>query len=328
MMPIVGDKNTYQQSEDLSNLMCLACKDDKQQNIKAYGFCKTCSESLCYTCYIHHTTPRLYKHHVLQKIPCAKSEIFTNKCPHHEQLIQFYCSRHKHYGCSTCFATDHRACIGVTYVEDKYQKLTSRFHKLDAKIKQNSETAKKNKVTAEELYREALNNQIKLKNKIKNFYYSIDTNEIKEAKAQKTEDQNKMENLLETNKTITNTVHDLKLSIQTLYNNKRNVELLRKMEEIETQVKNAERIILKLEKDNTIARYRFEPTRELQEIMDNANTHGEIKYEDKETSAHNSIREACGQMLLLILKFLVVVILHVSVILISFSAAQKLKENN
>jgi hypothetical protein len=98
-------------------LFCIPCERDGERE-PAKGFCTTCNEHLCKTCYKHHKKPAPSRNHVLldensmPTTPTApESQDDFDSCDDHQDKKQkYYCKDHDIVVCSVCVTLDHRTC--------------------------------------------------------------------------------------------------------------------------------------------------------------------------------------------------------------------------
>ncbi|XP_060581963.1 uncharacterized protein LOC132738478 [Ruditapes philippinarum] len=98
-------------------LFCIPCDRDGERE-PAKGFCTTCNEHLCKTCYKHHKKPAPLRNHVLldeysmPTTPTASlSQDDFDSCDDHQDKKQkYYCRDHDIVVCSVCVTLDHRTC--------------------------------------------------------------------------------------------------------------------------------------------------------------------------------------------------------------------------
>ena len=113
---------------------CHPCSSDGKR-IQAEGYCETCNDFLCETCYKAHTIPKGYRHHVLldkSSMPhsAAESQREPNRgactlpCPdHNNKIIEYYCPVHDSVVCCVCAVLKHKSCT-VNYIPNLDKALT------------------------------------------------------------------------------------------------------------------------------------------------------------------------------------------------------------
>ncbi|XP_060567923.1 uncharacterized protein LOC132726605 [Ruditapes philippinarum] len=98
-------------------LFCIPCDRDGVR-VPAKGYCSTCKEHLCDTCYKHHKKQTPSRHHILldqdsmpttPSIPIVKDE-FDSCDDHGDEKLKFYCKEHGIVVCSVCVTLNHRLC--------------------------------------------------------------------------------------------------------------------------------------------------------------------------------------------------------------------------
>ncbi|XP_060596614.1 uncharacterized protein LOC132750623 [Ruditapes philippinarum] len=98
-------------------LFCIPCDRDGER-VPAKGFCTTCNEHLCKTCYKHHRKPAPTRNHVLldedsmSTTPTApiSQDDFDSCDDHQDEKQKYYCRDHDIVVCSVCVTLDHRTC--------------------------------------------------------------------------------------------------------------------------------------------------------------------------------------------------------------------------
>ncbi|XP_053407610.1 uncharacterized protein LOC128559563 [Mercenaria mercenaria] len=120
-----GDKTTQER-------VCHPCQEDGVTK-QAYGYCKTCKEYLCETCYKYHRKPKPCKDHILvddiDGYESEKDEIpppvperkkkFNTKCnDHRNEDLKYYCRTHDIIICSVCALKRHKECEDVDYIPE------------------------------------------------------------------------------------------------------------------------------------------------------------------------------------------------------------------
>ncbi|XP_060596616.1 uncharacterized protein LOC132750624 [Ruditapes philippinarum] len=103
-------------AEDLL-LFCIPCDRDSKR-VPAKGFCTTCNEHLCKTCYKHHKKPAPLRNHVLLDENCMPTtptvplsqDNFESCDDHQDEKQKYYCRDHDIVVCSVCVTLDHRTC--------------------------------------------------------------------------------------------------------------------------------------------------------------------------------------------------------------------------
>ncbi|XP_060567924.1 E3 ubiquitin-protein ligase Midline-1-like [Ruditapes philippinarum] len=103
-------------------LFCIPCDRDGAR-VPAKGYCSTCKEHLCDTCYKHHKKQTPSRHHILLDqdsmpttpiVPIVKDE-FDSCDDHEDEKLKFYCKEHDIVVCSVCVTLNHRLC-NVEYI--------------------------------------------------------------------------------------------------------------------------------------------------------------------------------------------------------------------
>ncbi|XP_060592003.1 uncharacterized protein LOC132746769 [Ruditapes philippinarum] len=103
-------------------LFCIPCDRDGAR-VPAKGYCSTCKEHLCDTCYKHHKKQTPSRHHILldqdsmpttPSVPIVKDE-FDSCDDHGDEKLKFYCKEHDIVACSVCVTLNHRLCT-VDYI--------------------------------------------------------------------------------------------------------------------------------------------------------------------------------------------------------------------
>ncbi|XP_060570476.1 E3 ubiquitin-protein ligase TRIM33-like [Ruditapes philippinarum] len=98
-------------------LFCIPCDRDGKR-VPAKGFCTTCNEHLCKTCYKHHKKPAPTRNHVLldeDSMPTTHTvqlyqDNFESCDDHQDEKQKYYCRDHDIVVCSVCVTLDHRTC--------------------------------------------------------------------------------------------------------------------------------------------------------------------------------------------------------------------------
>ncbi|XP_060567926.1 uncharacterized protein LOC132726608 [Ruditapes philippinarum] len=118
-------KKTFSASQSSAEdfiLFCIPCDRDGVR-VPAKGYCSTCKEHLCDTCYKHHKKQTPSRHHILldqdsmpttPSVPIVKDE-FDSCDDHEDEKLKFYCKDHDIVACSVCVSLNHRLCT-VEYI--------------------------------------------------------------------------------------------------------------------------------------------------------------------------------------------------------------------
>ena len=124
------DKDLWESSDNHSSspVLCQPCSNGGNF-LPAHGYCKTCIEYLCKTCYTAHTIPSPLRHHVLldkSRMPNTaptsyrntKQSVCTLPCPDHaDKFIEYLCPVHDSVVCGVCAVLKHKPCA-VEYIPD------------------------------------------------------------------------------------------------------------------------------------------------------------------------------------------------------------------
>lgn len=103
---------------------------DNEDGNLAVGYCQTCAEYLCKTCFDVHLVPKPSRNHVLlgeNEMPMERGNVedktgseldsaFEACEKHAQEVIKFYCAEHELFCCGSCVALEHRACGNVEYL--------------------------------------------------------------------------------------------------------------------------------------------------------------------------------------------------------------------
>ncbi|XP_053374847.1 E3 ubiquitin-protein ligase TRIM33-like [Mercenaria mercenaria] len=117
-----GDVTPIKDGSDADfDIVCTPCGEGNISE-EAVKYCPDCQEYLCTTCTIHHGRQKATRSHKLLDRDTAKQgsvPAVTTKCRYHpDRDIEMYCEGHDMVYCLKCIATDHRACSGVTGIEE------------------------------------------------------------------------------------------------------------------------------------------------------------------------------------------------------------------
>ncbi|XP_045165599.2 uncharacterized protein LOC123529352 [Mercenaria mercenaria] len=97
----------------------IACTPCGEANIReeAVKYCLDCQQYMCTTCSTYHGRQKATRFHKLLDRDTAKP--VSAKCLYHPNRdIEMYCGTHDMVYCSKCIATKHRACCGVTDIDE------------------------------------------------------------------------------------------------------------------------------------------------------------------------------------------------------------------
>ncbi|XP_045173232.2 uncharacterized protein LOC123534850 [Mercenaria mercenaria] len=117
-----GDVTSIKDGSDARfDIVCTPCGEGDVRE-EAVKYCPDGQEYLCTTCTIHHGRQKATRSHKLLDRDTAKQGLVsavTTKCRYHpDRNIEMYCAGHDMVYCLKCIATDHRACSGVTGIEE------------------------------------------------------------------------------------------------------------------------------------------------------------------------------------------------------------------
>ncbi|XP_053376034.1 transcription intermediary factor 1-beta-like [Mercenaria mercenaria] len=117
-----GDVTSVKDGSDADfDIVCTPCGEGNIRE-EAVKYCPDCQEYLCATCTIHHGRLKATRsHNVLDRNAAKQASVIavTTKCRYHpDRDIEMYCAGHDMIYCLKCIATDHRACSGVTGIEE------------------------------------------------------------------------------------------------------------------------------------------------------------------------------------------------------------------
>ena len=123
------DKDLPNSSDEVLPPHCQPCSNDGEL-LPAEGFCETCAEYLCDTCYKAHTIPTPSRNHVLldkkqilrnsfnTKVK-PKPSLCTIRCTEHpEEIVKFYCQTHDSVVCGVCALRNHQQPCSCEYIPD------------------------------------------------------------------------------------------------------------------------------------------------------------------------------------------------------------------
>ncbi|XP_045172409.2 uncharacterized protein LOC123534301 [Mercenaria mercenaria] len=117
-----GDLTSIKNGSDVDfYIACTPCGEDNIR-VEADKYCVECQEYMCTTCTRHHGRPKATRSHkLLDKDAVKQGSVVatTTKCLYHsDRDIEMYCEAHDMVYCAKCIATEHRACSGVTNIEE------------------------------------------------------------------------------------------------------------------------------------------------------------------------------------------------------------------
>ncbi|XP_053376130.1 uncharacterized protein LOC123534284 [Mercenaria mercenaria] len=117
-----GDLTSVKDGSDADfDIVCTPCGEDNIRE-EAVKYCPECQEYLCITCTRHHGRQKITRSHKLLDRNAAKQASvvsMTTKCHYHpDRDIEMYCGTHDMVYCTKCIATEHRACSGVSGIEE------------------------------------------------------------------------------------------------------------------------------------------------------------------------------------------------------------------
>jgi hypothetical protein len=103
-------------------VICEPCKE-REIDSYAYKYCVTCQESQCRKCAeVHKSYKATRSHHLVQiedwQVPlklCSDLKVMRKCKQHAEKELEFCCTEHKEFLCSTCLLTEsvHRHCTTI-----------------------------------------------------------------------------------------------------------------------------------------------------------------------------------------------------------------------
>ncbi|XP_045208466.2 uncharacterized protein LOC123560322 [Mercenaria mercenaria] len=109
---------------------CTPCQREKKK-LPAEGFCKTCNEYLCETCFRYHIRLLVSKNHVMlskenmprKEIVPDNEDVLEEICECHDgKIVEFYCKTCDIVGCLICVTSKHENCE-IVYIPEYTKEL-------------------------------------------------------------------------------------------------------------------------------------------------------------------------------------------------------------
>ena len=287
-------KRSIERSSDLfPENFCEPCYEVDEKVKQAAGYCLDCDEDLCLDCFSTHLRRKLFRNHkLMEKTTKPKTKPVQQTSPqnldeecllHHGETIQHFCQTHFQFCCEACLKINHSSCY-----TDKISKLARNIQYSDELIHLDktlntlkrgfNDTLSKtgnNEIVIQRNYSCAMNDMKKIRDKFDKLMNEteLQCDKIKE------EDFDKIENVSETCDIVIKQINKLASNLETLKAKGENKQLFIAMKRAESQLKSLEENLDKLDNDNTVREYKFEPNEELIALLNDFKVLGKLSFQ-------------------------------------------------
>ncbi|WAR26032.1 TRI45-like protein [Mya arenaria] len=305
-------------------LGCTPCSQDRKYE-KPEAFCTSCEEFLCFVCAKVHRNQRITRHHALlenSEMPSSIVSDFSNEgicteiCSGHpSEFVKYYCTSHLAFLCGDCVIREHRNCE-VEHIPNackdyrngvEYTSIVGDITTLDYEFKYFKSALEKSIHSAQHL---GAQQKQAIQDYKFNLFKRIEQSECKlidKIEEIKTKDETRLTTMkaripgvLSSINSIKSTLHSKNVNSSQLY-----VEAKRAKQEVAKL-----RLALdRMNKENTIQKYRFKGDILSESMLATNNALGSIKEDDNDddaltdTTDHDLItdcddaKDFCGQLL-------------------------------
>lgn len=295
--PNLSDSVLKSSTEDF-DYKCDPCHSDKQV-VEAAGFCVTCQEYLCKSCFKFHQKTSALKHHeLLDEVSMLTSarregtnsvpEIFTERCStHKDEFIKFFCPRHETLGCTDCITLNHRTCK-IDYIPDKCagiaegEEYTEVMRNLDQRIKETDYVMKKAEHRDKSIdtqYQSVRNEVAKHRKQIDDRLDKMQEKINHITESRKSQDKQVVKEAISVCSEMSRDVKKMQISLQDNKASKRNIQIYIDMKQAKSKLKakaiqHAEHLL-----DTINVKYKFKSNDELEKL-----TFGEVSFPIKSSN--------------------------------------------
>jgi hypothetical protein len=281
--------------EDLK-VYCQPCDRDGPR-LPAHGYCTTCLEHLCETCFTVHRRHTLSRHHTLldktnmpqtlSSVTLRQPDNFTKPCPKHNiEMIKYYCDDHKALLCSVCVTLNHTVTsCKVNYIPDisgqiinslEYQNILTDLNEIAERSSNIVQDMKKMNEVSKRSLTEALTDIWKFRTKINQRLNEMER-QVKEAAKVIQEDNGKNMKTVETAcRDVSTSLKACSDVIKHLNNSKQANDLFMELKHAEQMIKEYEQSVSMLS-DFEVKEYNFEPNISLSNRLANEKSLGTLK---------------------------------------------------
>ena len=291
------DMDLPKSSEQESPPVCQLCITDGV-HIEAEGYCQTCEEFLCETCYKSHTKPRPCRNHVLlnkSQMPLkqvvsqdeSKQSPCTIRCTKHpEKYVEFLCQSHDFVVCGVCAILEHQKPCFLEYIPElksietyrestEYGDLVKLLEALEKDVEICKADARENEESIEENIQAALDDVRTFRTEVNTYLDSREEMLMTAAKQVEEYDQSFRTNLVSSLDLLHAAIRKAKNMIFSLQNDTSNLFVASK--QIRQQTSEFEKDLNKWVTQNTTPVYTFKRDEDLQRIMSSNGTLGTIE---------------------------------------------------
>jgi len=287
-------------SEYSFDYVCQPCSEDNK-TLEAVGLCVTCTELLCDECFRYHLKPTPSRHHKLLGLEDAKKDqnfavsrdMCTETCRQHPQeIIKYFCKTHNILGCSACMTVEHRSCKGVQHIpkvaeaEANGQEYTGLVQELDTVLLRTRRLIKDstdNKAKSQQMCDRALDDVIKAEKDVMEAFQKLKRNIQKEADKTKNKQIQKMDENIAVFDNIQQRAETLTKTFKSMKTNGQYCKLFTAMKVEKSGIHSLDAKLDKAANDNTVADFKFQPCRELEELLKRKDSLGNICQHDSDT---------------------------------------------
>ena len=287
------DMDLPKSSDQETPPLCQICITDGE-HLPAHGYCQTCQEYLCETCYKAHKLPRPSRNHVLldkSQMPVTQVEPKQSPCTiecikHPNEFVKFLCQSHDSVVCGVCAVLDHQKPCSLEYIPElksiqtyrestEYGDLVKRLEALEKDVKVCKADARGNEWSIDENIEAALDDIRALRTEVNTY---LDTREemlMTTAKQMRKDDHSLRTNLVSGLETLDGEIDKAQHKLTSLQNDTSNLFVASK--QIHKQVSEFEKNLNKYVTQNTTPGYIFKRDPDLQRIISSNGTLGTLE---------------------------------------------------
>ena len=290
------DKDLPKSSDQELPPHCEPCSNEGE-HLPAKGFCETCAEHLCETCYKVHTIPKPMRYHVLldqKHMPLGssttktkpKQSLCTIRCTDHpEEIVKYYCQPHDSVLCGVCAVLEHKTCA-VTYIPDlkyaqayketpEYTDLVNRIESVEQNTQAVIIDVSENQTSNEEAIETAIHDIREFRKKINIYIDSREKRLLKDAKEMRQEDRSIQKKLVTDLQTLRAVVGQSKNAMSSHQNEMSDLFVASK--QIRQQVTQFEKSLQEYAVENKTPDYTFRKKEDLERILSSNGVLGTIE---------------------------------------------------
>jgi len=291
------DINLPKSSEQVSPPLCQICISDGE-HIEAEGYCQTCEEHLCETCYKAHRIPRPLRSHVLlnkSQMPLTqglilvepKRSLCTIRCTKHpEKYVDFLCKSHDSVVCGVCAVLDHQKTCSLEYIPElksietyrrstEYGDLVKRLEALEKDVKVCIADLRENEGSIEENIQDAMDEVQTFRTDVNTYLDSRVEMLLTIATHMRQDDQSLRTNLVSGLESLHDDIEKAQTKVTSLQNDSSNLFVASK--QVLPHIIEFEKDLNKYVAQNTTPNYIFKREEELQRIISSNGTFGSIE---------------------------------------------------